>query len=259
MRPRWLKYCLIVAGATICPSLAQAAEDSPAPDGDAIFQDYCSVCHGEFGNGRSRAMGGLIPPPSDFTSDASARDLTRERMIFSVTYGRANTAMTSWQKRLSTEEISAVIDHVRTFFMGIDDTAEPAQANLENNRFDPQYMAQAMPYGLEGIPAWGKLFYADNCASCHGDKGNGKGPRSYFIMPKPRNFHHPAAQHELNRPSLFKAISEGSLHSEMPAWDKVLTHQEIAHVTAYVFDTFIEKKTATSGPAATARATPPGG
>jgi len=241
MRIRLIKHCLIGACAAVLGlNGTQAADDPNAIDGDAIFQDYCSVCHGESGNGRSRATGGLNPSPRDFTSEAAARDLSRERMIFSVTYGRANTAMTSWQKRLSDEEIRAVVDHVRASFMGIDDSAESGQAKEENNRFDPQYMAQKMPYDLQGIPAWGKLFYGENCASCHGDKGDGKGPRSYFIMPKPRDFHHPAAQHELNRPSLFKVISEGSLHSEMPAWDKVLTHQEIAHVTEYVFDTFIE-------------------
>ena len=37
-------------------------------------------------------------------------------------------------------------------------------------------------------PADGKSAYAANCATCHGRKGNGKGPAAIALKPKPTNF-----------------------------------------------------------------------
>jgi mono/diheme cytochrome c family protein len=42
-----------------------------------------------------------------------------------------------------------------------------------------------------------------------------------------------------NRPLIYATTSAGKLGTEMPAWSKVLTDQEIADVAEYVFITFI--------------------
>jgi mono/diheme cytochrome c family protein len=34
----------------------------------------------------------------------------------------------------------------------------------------------------------GKALYANHCAQCHGDKGDGEGPAAKFLLPRPRNF-----------------------------------------------------------------------
>lgn len=100
-------------------------------------------------------------------------------------------------------------------------------------------MAKAFSDGLVGNAALGKAHYVANCATCHGLEGDGKGPRSYFILPKPRNFQHPGSRHTLNRPRLFSAIAKGTLGSEMPSWEKVLSSQEIADIAEYVYQAFI--------------------
>ena len=82
--------------------------------------------------------------------------------------------------------------------------------------------------------------YLANCATCHGARGDGAGPRAYFINPKPRNFVDAVSRASLNRVSLYFAISEGRLGSEMPAWNKVATPQQIADVAEYVFQAFIQ-------------------
>ncbi|WP_426417159.1 c-type cytochrome [Aestuariirhabdus sp. LZHN29] len=227
------------------PLLAANSHTTDSMDGHDIYQNYCSVCHGEKGNGQSRATGGLAVPPRDFTSLASAQELSRERMIFSVSYGRPNTPMTSWINRLGQERIEVVVDHIRSTFMPLDQlpqaatNAAPVTETPDEKDSKVADMSLEMPMGLEGKTAWGETFYNSTCANCHGTEGDGNGPRSTFIFPKPRDFHHPAAQQTLNRPELFKLISQGSHGSEMPAWDKVLTYQEVAHVTEYVFSTFI--------------------
>ncbi|MBF0157440.1 MAG: c-type cytochrome, partial [Magnetococcales bacterium] len=91
--------------------------DESAGLGRRIFGSNCSVCHGDKGDTAVWARSGLSPQPRDFTTDQAGRELTRERMLFSVTYGRPNTAMPAWDGRLKKEEIEAVVDYIRQAFM----------------------------------------------------------------------------------------------------------------------------------------------
>lgn len=212
----------------------------PASVGDTeqgrrLYADNCSVCHGDNGAGAVWTAASMNPPPRNFRSPAAGVELSRERMVQSVTYGRADTAMPGFGSQLSEDEILAVVDYVRSAFIGARETGqEPAGPTAPVSP-----MSAAFDGGLQGDPARGQAFYLANCATCHGVEGDGKGPRAYFILPKPRNFRHAASRHRLNRPTLYEAIAKGRLRTEMPAWDKVLTGQEIADVAEYVFQAFI--------------------
>jgi mono/diheme cytochrome c family protein len=87
-----------------------------------------------------------------------------------------------------------------------------------------------------------------NCAACHGARGDGAGPRAYFINPRPRNFVEEASRARFDRPALYAAVSDGRVGTEMPAWSKVATAQQRADVSEYVFQTFV-----LGGPTTTAR------
>jgi mono/diheme cytochrome c family protein len=301
----------------------------PAGDGAALYHDYCSVCHGERGDGRSRAQGSMMPPPRDFTTPAAAVELNRERMIDAVTNGRSGTAMAAWATQLDEQQVAAVVDYIRRVLMRpiATETAEEARRLYAENcsvchgddgrgakwtlrsmrpppknftlpevagQLDHDYMLHTVAYGkantampgfatqlsekqiatvvdyvrsafmrtgksktaqggvatmtrketdfpdgLDGDFDSGLAFYMANCSTCHGVHGDGKGPRAYFILPKPRDFQHPASRHGLDRARLYTAIAEGTRGTEMPAWDKVLTPQEIANVAEYVYRAFI--------------------
>jgi mono/diheme cytochrome c family protein len=100
-------------------------------------------------------------------------------------------------------------------------------------------MSLPMPLGLKGDPEKGRIFFMSNCFTCHGVKGDGNGPRAYFITPPPRDFLLETSRQRLNRPVLFEAITNGRLGTNMPAWGKVLNNQEIANVAEFVFENFI--------------------
>jgi mono/diheme cytochrome c family protein len=144
-----------------------------------------------------------------------------------------------------------VVDYIRSAFMGADSAGisgtyahgRPEAGHDAGHHDRPADMTAAMPKGLRGDAERGGRFYKANCATCHGVSGDGRGPRAYFINPKPRNFLHAASRAELNRPELFEHISEGVLGTEMPAWNKVLSPQQIADVGEYVFRAFIQPKT----------------
>ena len=240
-----------------------AATNEASNKGRKIYAEYCSVCHGERGNGKSRASGSLMPPPRDFTNAATRAELSRDRMIKSVTFGRPETAMVGFKSQLSSKDIEAVVDYVRTGFMasstvaGISGTTSGNRGHLPAAAAAAQQVAAAapapaakpaapvnmnapMPKGLKGDAIKGAAFFMSNCSTCHGATGDGRGPRAYFINPKPRNFLHDAARADLNRPAIFKATTDGKLGTEMPAWGKVMTDQEIADVTEFVFTRFIK-------------------
>lgn len=342
-----LGLCLTYIG-TSGISLAKAGErslKSSEVKPELLYHNYCSVCHGDRGDGRSRASNSLVPPPRDFTT---ATNLTRETMIAVVTNGKPGTAMTGWTSQLTEKEIESVVDYIRNGFMlaAINplvargrsiyghscatchgesgkgplvadarmgtpppDLSAP-QTNTEFSRerlitsisrgkpgtamegFSPRLSDQdieavteylmkvimtgpiasisgtrarggqpqeitatlpttnksktslanmnlPLPKGLTGNPQRGKKYYMANCSACHGTKGNGQGPRAYFINPKPRNFTDKTSA-GFNRPMLFAAISMGKSGTEMPAWSTVLKDQEIADIAEYVYRSFIQ-------------------
>lgn len=245
------------------------------PDGSRgriVYSKNCAVCHGEKGDGKSRAQFSLNPPPRDFTAPGLAAALPRQRMITSVTYGRADTAMAGFKQQLNSADIVAVVDYIRAGFMAGSATdgvsgvrhgrrtpspdgapaapAAPAPAAAPLAATAAPDMATPMPQGLKGNPVKGAAFYMANCATCHGSSGDGRGPRAYFILPKPRNFLHPAARQQFNRPALFEAVSNGKLGTEMPAWRYVLAPQDIADVSEFVFQRFIHPAAANGAAAA---------
>ena len=217
---------------TFMTGKANAALPPKIAEGEQLYVRHCAVCHGDEGSGAVWTQSSLNPPPRNFTA-AMREELTRERMITSVTYGRPGTAMMSFRKRLSTQEIATVVDYIRASFLG--KAVKPA---------DHPHIAQAdmslpFPAGLRGDAEKGKRFFNHNCFTCHGVKGNGKGPRSSFINPKPRNFLSIESRIRLNRPTLFGAVRDGIRGSVMPSWGKVLSDQQIADVAEYVFTAFV--------------------
>lgn len=258
-----ISLAALALAALLCPAVQAASSTLAATDNQAavLFHNYCSVCHGDKGDGKSRASGSLSTPPRDFTSEASRRELSRERILAAITFGRPGTAMVGWKTQLSEADIARLADHVYTRFVQGSGQAPAIHAAISGTRAHGGREADAastpaqvdmttgLPNGLKGDPQRGGVFYLANCATCHGARGDGAGPRAYFINPKPRNFTEGASRARFNRPALYAAVSEGRLGSEMPAWKQVATPQQVADVAEYVFQAFIQGR----GDAAAAR------
>lgn len=256
---RALGIVLPVAALALAANALAADPSAPKREikPDLIYHNYCSVCHGDRGDGRSRARGSLVPPPKDFTAPHAREQLPRDFMVRVVRDGKPGTAMVGWKTQLDAREIEAVVDYIRATFMapqasapagvpGVSgtsahggrqrDAAAKAEPPAPTMRAD---MKLPIPNGLKGDAARGKKFYDANCATCHGVKGDAQGPRAYFINPKPRNFLEPAARAQLNRHALYAAIFAGKRGTEMPAWRTVIDDQTMADVAEYVFTAFI--------------------
>jgi len=179
--------------------------------GTAIYQEYCSVCHGDRGDGKGRAQGSLVPPPRDFTTPRAAVDLTLPRMLASVRDGRPSTAMTGWKHQLSDTEIEEVVAYIREAIM--------------------------MPVASEDAE-YGRRVYADTCSVCHGDDGRGARWAASNLNPRPRNFTLPATRNELTRGQMINAATYGKPDTAMPGFSSQLSQEDIGAVIDYIVGAF---------------------
>lgn len=240
MNPASRYFCTFL----LCTTAAGAVFAEDAIDGAGIYAETCSVCHGDDGRGAVWGQASLATPPRNFRTQASRDELTRERMIASVTAGRPGTPMPGFGTQLSIEQIMAVVDYIRSEFMASPETAGDPSAMLPGNtEYGPiggaDVPRDVLPSNLAGDPARGALLYAQNCVACHGANGGGDGPRAYFIFPKPRNFNDPASRQYLSRGNLYNGIKYGVVGKEMPAWGKVLSDDQVADLVEYVYRQFI--------------------
>lgn len=91
------------------------------------------------------------------------------------------------------------------------------------------------------LTAQGKQVYDQNCAVCHGIKGEGKGDAAPFLIPKPRNF--VAANYRLRSTAngslptdedLFRSVSLGMPGTPMPPWRHILNDSDRWAVVEYI-------------------------
>ena len=226
--------------------------------GRGVYGHFCQICHGERGEGVKSTK--MVDTPRDLTLPKNQTELTRERMINYVSKGRHGSVKTGFAEKQSAENIGAVVDYIRQVMIpSLPKTPselqalstprtpasaapnQPAPASQSPSAPAQADMSQALPKKLKGTARLGEQFFMANCATCHGKQGDGQGPRAFFINPKPRNFMDDYSRTTLNRPTIFFSVTNGRPGTEMPAWDKVLTEQEIANITEFVFQTFIQK------------------
>jgi mono/diheme cytochrome c family protein len=84
----------------------------------------------------------------------------------------------------------------------------------------------------------GKSIYEKKCALCHGVKGDGKGPASAGLDPKPTNFKDSHGERMTDGEHFWK-ITTGK--GGMPSFEKDLTEEERWHVISYV-NTFMKHR-----------------
>ncbi|MDH5611392.1 MAG: c-type cytochrome [Gammaproteobacteria bacterium] len=114
-----------------------------APDGKALFNKYCSVCHGTEGKG---GVGVPLSLPS-FINSVSDEYLKR-----TIRLGRPGRIMPAFPK-LSEAQVNAIASHVRSW------------TNVPAVKFDPT--------PVTGNKEHGKEIFLTRCALCHGADGKG--------------------------------------------------------------------------------------
>ena len=94
--------------------------------------------------------------------------------------------------------------------------------------------------------AAGRQVYGEHCRSCHGEKGDGRGPKAAELSVAPGDFTDVPAMRRRTDGELFWQITRGRL--PMPAFADKLSDQERWQVVDYI-RTFADKPSGTSSAA----------
>lgn len=77
-------------------------------------------------------------------------------------------------------------------------------------------------------PEQAAALFTEHCALCHGEKGDGHGPRRASLFRKPPDFRDPSWHADHTRRQIAATIRDGVPGSDMPAWGARLDDAEIA-------------------------------
>lgn len=114
-----------------------------APDGNGLYEEHCSVCHG------SKGQGGVGVPLS---LPGFINSISDDYLFKTIRHGRPGRIMPAFDE-LSDAQVKAITSHVRNW--GTKDAPE------ENDAV------------IRGDAVLGQQLYETNCLHCHGQDGRG--------------------------------------------------------------------------------------
>jgi cytochrome c oxidase cbb3-type subunit 3 len=82
--------------------------------------------------------------------------------------------------------------------------------------------------------ALGAHLYQQNCAMCHAADGTGENWIGHFLQPHPPDFTQPDAATRFDEARLYQVIIAGLPSTSMPAFNAVLTHDQVTAIMAYM-------------------------
>jgi mono/diheme cytochrome c family protein len=170
--------------------------------GSAIYVEKCAPCHGNNGLGDGSMAGQLPFPAPALGTDAVARQASPAEWYAVVTQGNLERRM------------------------------PPFSSLTDRQRWD----VVAYLYSLSNSPQrllQGESLYQGNCASCHGESGDGKGLEAANLSVRSTNFTDQELMADLSAEQLFQAISEG-ISPDMPAFAEQFSAEERWALSAYL-------------------------
>lgn len=186
-----------------------AAEGTSLEVGQNLFSGNCAICHGDFGEGGiNPARPGDIIAPISTSEYLKTRDDATLRAI--IAQGQPNFGMSPFGSEfggpLDGEEIDALVAFLRSW-----ESNPPVE-------LPPEVVSR--PVSLSGVD-----IYADLCAQCHGEKGEG-GVGPSLISEEFKT--------DYEGQLLFDTINKGHEATAMIGWGEILTSEQIQQLVEFI-------------------------
>ncbi|MBV9056163.1 MAG: c-type cytochrome, partial [Candidatus Eremiobacteraeota bacterium] len=219
---RLLSLAAIVLTGLILAALHGNVMGAQSPDGKALFDANCAVCHRPNGQG-----GGPYPP---LAGNPFVNAVDSANVIRTVLNGRTGPItvngrqyggnMPSWRDQLSDAQIAAVLTYIRT-----------AWGNSAPAVSDDQVTAARSPVALSGAE-----LFAQKCATCHQSAGQGSDAYPPLASNPVVTSADPSAMIAVivNGRSGPLTVNGYTFNGQMPTWKGTLTNADIASVATYV-------------------------
>lgn len=175
-----------------------------------LYHNYCSVCHGDGGDGQSRARNSLIPPPANFTDPKLKERLTTAYIAAITQEGKPGTAMVGWRTQLSDADADGLAKYIRATF--VEGATSPAMKI-------------------------GRTLYGHFCVNCHGIDARGTElPSTAGGIPGQRvpDITAPEKMKELTRDRMIAAIAVGKAGTAMKGFAGQLAAEDIEAIADYM-------------------------
>ncbi len=221
---------LAVAGA----GSAQAADPRVA-GGRAVYERYCTGCHGERGDGRGPAADMLLVKPRDFTkglfkfrSTANGSLPTDDDLLRTITNGVYRTSMPEWTL-LPERERRALVAYVKTFY--------PAWDERGAGPVVPMPPRPAFVGTPESVTRGRELYELLECTACHGARGQGDGPSAQGLEAdawgnpqKPFNFTKGRLKSGGAPEDIYRTFMTGLNGTAMPSYGEIFADPDGEHI-----------------------------
>jgi cbb3-type cytochrome oxidase cytochrome c subunit/mono/diheme cytochrome c family protein len=183
--------------------------------GKLLFARECIACHGIHADGKGRTGTMLQPVPKSLV----LTQLQPEFVYTLLHLGRPGTAMPHFREYSETDKW-ALAYYVNSLVSG---NAQPVATAPTS----------AAPPVTPALLGKGKTLFTSTCISCHGPKGDGKGPAGPALNPPAANFTDATWKFGGSIEEIFKTITRGSPGTGMTPY-VFLTEDERWALAAYV-------------------------
>ncbi len=216
--------------------------------GQQIYLERCSFCHGLLGDGEGPAAPYMDPRPRDFTlgtfkfrNTVSGELPTDANLFRTVSRGLPGTGMQAFdddiiKSGLNENERWAVIAYIKKFVPEFDDP-----------EFDPiktgmvlELPANRPPYSPELVAKGKEAFLAAKCWSCHGKTGRGDGNKEFrkddWGFPiRIRNVTHPwKIKGGSEVEDIYMRFTSGISGTPMPSFVKTMSEEDRWALANYI-------------------------
>jgi len=212
-------------------------------EGKHLFIRECITCHGDAGRGNGRFVGGLTPPPPDFSSSdyTGAGDVG---FFWRISEGVPWTAMPTWKLLYSDQDRWKLVNYLQVAFF---QNKSAPQTEKGSNFTYPAFYKESMRYPDDVSYERGRALFGAYCMHCHGPAGDGQGWDGQYLNPTPADFRGMSSKQmtpEAQGEHLAK-ITFGIQSTAMPSWGEVLQLEERWDLVMYIMGSFMGGKQAT--------------
>ena len=186
-----------------------------ATNGTQLYSEYCSVCHGQFGEGgpNPARVGDIIAPISSSEYLKTRDDATLRNII---SQGQPDFGMSPFGAAnggpLDDDQVDSIVAFIRSW-----EANPPVEL--------PPEIISATPISPGQPSLSGTRIYASVCSSCHGENGEGGiGPAL-----NTQDF-----QDKYDDQTMFDVIDTGHDATSMIAWGEILTSDQITQLVKYI-------------------------
>jgi mono/diheme cytochrome c family protein len=184
-------------------SVMQGESLSEAQHGAELFAANCASCHGVAADGKSEANEGLLPKAANLLGSRFG-DERLSAVLWNGVYGSAMPAWREYSER-DLRDLTVFVKHL-------------PRSTDNATQLDTASSAKA------------QLIFVQNCASCHGEQGDGHGPAAGALAPAPTNFHIEQPTYE----TALNVLTHGVPGTAMPTWTSQLSIPDRQLLATYV-------------------------